>query len=69
MITFIQSVPNIPYVPLASHSEYLNLYDNQFTGTIPNDLRLSELYYFDVGRNNVSTVSGVLLRADVNVWN
>ena len=30
---------------------YLNLYDNKLTGTIPRNLRLNELKYFDIGRN------------------
>jgi len=34
-------------------TEYLNLYSNSLTGSIPENLRLSELYYFDVGRNNL----------------
>lgn len=31
--------------------EYFNIYSNQFTGTIPDHLRLRNLFYFDVGRN------------------
>ena len=30
------------------------MYDNQFTGTIPNNLNLGNLFYFDIGRNNIS---------------
>lgn len=33
--------------------EYLNLYDNRFSGTIPRNLRLRDLYYFDIGRNRI----------------
>ena len=32
-------------------AEYLNLYDNKLTGTIPTNLKLQDLYYFDIGRN------------------
>lgn len=32
-------------------SVYLNLYDNQLTGTIPKNLNLGNLFYFDIGRN------------------
>merc|ERR1712238_420663 len=31
--------------------EYFNIYSNQFTGTIPDHLRLRNLFYSDVGRN------------------
>ena len=32
-------------------TEYLNFYDNKLTGTIPKNLKLRDLYYFDIGRN------------------
>jgi Leucine Rich Repeat len=33
------------------YAEYLNLYDNRFTGTIPSNLGLNDLTYLDLGRN------------------
>jgi hypothetical protein len=39
------------------HSGYLNLYNNQLTGSIPSDLNLRNLFYFDVGYNNMEGVS------------
>jgi hypothetical protein len=39
---------------LFGYSGYLNLYDNGFTGTIPQNLALSQLFYFDIGRNQIS---------------
>lgn len=33
--------------------EYINLYDNRLTGTIPNNLGLRDLFYFDIGRNYI----------------
>jgi hypothetical protein len=33
------------------HVEYLNLYSNQFTGTIPNNLRFRKTIFADFGRN------------------
>mmetsp|Transcript_10763 Transcript_10763/g.31360 ORF Transcript_10763/g.31360 Transcript_10763/m.31360 type:complete len:627 (-) Transcript_10763:843-2723(-) len=32
---------------------YLNLYDNRLTGTIPTNLKLRDLFYFDIGRNSI----------------
>jgi hypothetical protein len=37
--------------PPPPRTEYLNLYDNRFTGTIPSNLRLRDLVYLDLGRN------------------
>lgn len=37
-----------------SHTEYLSLYDNRFTGTIPPDLNLRNLFYLDLGKNRLS---------------
>lgn len=31
----------------------MNLYDNKLTGTIPNNLNLGNLLYFDIGRNYI----------------
>ena len=39
---------SLVYLPLIA---YMNLYDNKLTGTIPKRLRLSEMTYFDIGRN------------------
>ncbi|KAG7348637.1 two component regulator [Nitzschia inconspicua] len=33
--------------------QYLNLYNNQLTGTIPSSLRLRQLWYLDLGKNNL----------------
>ena len=35
-------------------SGYINFYKNQLTGTIPSDMRLRQLFYFDLGRNKFS---------------
>ena len=44
----------IAIVTIFDHIQvYLNFYDNQLTGTIPNNLNLGNLLYFDVGRNNI----------------
>ena len=32
---------------------YLNLYDNQLTGTIPKNLNLANLFHLDIGRNKI----------------
>ncbi|OEU20277.1 L domain-like protein, partial [Fragilariopsis cylindrus CCMP1102] len=34
--------------------EYFNVYSNQLTGTIPDDLRLRNVIYFDIGRNSLT---------------
>mmetsp|Transcript_22456 Transcript_22456/g.48855 ORF Transcript_22456/g.48855 Transcript_22456/m.48855 type:complete len:607 (+) Transcript_22456:196-2016(+) len=34
--------------------EYFNLYSNQLTGTLPQNMRLRNVYYFDVGRNKLT---------------
>lgn len=46
----LQSWSNDVFRPL----KYLNLYDNNLTGTIPKNLRLRDLFYFDIGRNFIS---------------
>lgn len=33
---------------------YFNVYNNQMTGTIPSNLKLTHLYYMDLGRNKFS---------------
>jgi hypothetical protein len=35
------------------HTGYLNLYNNMLTGTLPSGLNLRQLWYFDVGYNNM----------------
>ena len=30
------------------------MYDNQFTGTLPNNLKLGNIFYLDIGRNYIS---------------
>ena len=40
--------------PAAQYQGYLNLYNNQFTGTIPSGLRLRNLTYFDLSHNKLS---------------
>lgn len=34
--------------------QYFNIYSNQFTGSIPNDLRWRQCLHFDVGRNQLT---------------
>ncbi|VEU38666.1 unnamed protein product [Pseudo-nitzschia multistriata] len=48
--TQLQSWSNDVFRPL----KYLNLYDNNLSGTIPRNLRLRDLYYFDIGRNFIA---------------
>jgi hypothetical protein len=35
-------------------ADWLNLYNNGFTGPIPEDLRWRQLFYFDVGYNQLT---------------
>ena len=43
-----------PLFSLLNFTEYLNLYDNQLTGTVPSALRLRRLFLLDLGRNQLT---------------
>ena len=54
-----ETFSNILYNTLTFHfysvhsAVYLNLYDNRLTGTIPDNLNLGNIFYFDIGRNAI----------------
>ena len=48
MLSFVL-LPSSP-----ERTEYLNLYSNELTGTLPENMRLREAIYFDVGRNRLT---------------
>jgi hypothetical protein len=41
-------------VVLSFVADWLNLYNNGFTGPIPDDLRWRQMFYFDVGYNQLT---------------
>mmetsp|Transcript_17183 Transcript_17183/g.41834 ORF Transcript_17183/g.41834 Transcript_17183/m.41834 type:complete len:153 (+) Transcript_17183:506-964(+) len=45
-------------------TETFNVYDNQMTGTIPENLKLRQMWYFDLGRNQFSGTLPIQLGLD-----